>query len=314
MEKKGIKKKLPAELTILLIFMLIFLCSTLFIDGFMTYDNITNLLRSTAVNGIIAMGMTFVIIAAGIDLSVGAVAGLAGIVTAMMMSGTENIVLPILGGILAGAAVGALNAVFIFEGKVPPFIATLGTQTAVRGFIMLITGARLITKLPKAFTGFAQVRILGIPAMVLVWIGVVIIGAFIVKFTLVGRNIYAIGSNTEAARLSGINIRKNTYFVYIFAAVVSAVAGIVLTTRLSNGIPTAGQGFEQDAIAAVIIGGASFNGGEGTVLGTVIGALIMQTLKNAGNLLGINSFLLEIMTGLLLVGAVMIDQLKKRGQ
>lgn len=314
MQKKDGKKKMPTELTILLIFLLIFLSSTLFIEGFMTYDNITNLLRSTAVNGIIAMGMTFVIVAAGIDLSVGAVAGLAGIVTAMMMSGTENIAVPILGGILAGAAVGVLNAAFIHEGKVPPFIATLGTQTAVRGFIMLITGARLITKLPKTFTGFAQTRVLGIPAMVLVWIGVIVIGAFIVKFTLVGRNVYAVGSNAEAARLSGIDIRKNTYFVYIFAAVVSSIAGIVLTTRLSNGIPTAGQGFEQDAIAAVIIGGASFNGGEGTVLGTVIGALIMQTLKNSGNLLGINSFILEIMTGLLLVGAVMIDQLKKKRQ
>lgn len=305
------KRKVPTEITILIIFLLIFFCSVIFINDFMTYDNIKNLLRSTAINGIIASGMTFVIIAAGIDLSVGTVAGFAGIIASMMMSGTNNIVLPIIIGVLAGSLVGLFNGVIIFDGKVPPFIATLGTMTAVRGLIMLITGARLITELPKAFVNFSQKMVFGIPSMVIVWLIIVAIGAVIIKFTLFGRNIYAIGSNAEAARLSGINIRLNTYGVYIFSAFISSIAGIVLTSRLSNGIPTAGQGFENDAIAAVIIGGASFTGGQGTILGTVIGALLIQTLKNSGNLLGINSFILDIMTGLVLIFAVMIDSLKR---
>ena len=132
-----------------------------------------------------------------------------------------------------------------------------------------------------------------------------------IKCTLFGRNIFAIGSNVEAARLSGINIRVTTYGIYMFSSTVAAIGGIVLASRLANGIPTAGQGFENDAIAAVIIGGASFTGGQGTVWGTVIGALLIQTLKNAGNLLGINSFILDIATGLILIFAVMIDSLKR---
>ncbi len=308
---KNKKRKMPTEITILIIFLIIFVSAIVFIDGFVSYENIKNLLRSTAINGIIAIGMTFVIIAAGIDLSVGAVAGFAGIVASMMMTTTDGIVLPIIVGVLAGTLVGLLNGIVVFDGKVPPFIATLGSMTVVRGLIMLITGARLITGLPKSFINFSQKAIFGIPSMVIVWLIIVAIGAVIIKFTLFGRNIYAIGSNKESARLSGINIRFSTYGVYALSALIASIAGIVLTSRLSNGIPTAGQGFENDAIAAVIIGGASFTGGQGTVFGTVIGALLIQTLKNTGNLLGVNSFILDIMTGLVLIFAVMIDSLKR---
>lgn len=309
------RKSLPTEITIVVIFLVIFVGSFLFINDFKSFNNITNLLRSTAINGIIAIGMTFVIIAGGIDLSVGAVTGLSGVLAAMIMVNTNHIFLGIVGGICSGCVVGVLNGIIVFHGKVPPFIATLGMSTVVRGSIMLMTDARLISGLPKTFTAFAQNRtILGIPDMVIVWLVVVLIGAFIIKFTLFGRNIFAIGSNNEAARLSGINIRLTTYGVYIFSSVVAAVAGIVLTSRLANGIPTAGQGFENDAIAAVIIGGASFTGGQGTVWGTLIGALLIQTLKNAGNLLGINSFVLDIMTGIILISAVMIDSLKRSGK
>ena len=171
-EKK--KKSIPAEFTILIIFLVIFISSFLFIRDFKSLNNITNLLRSTAINGIIAIGMTFVIIGAGIDLTVGAVAGLSGVVASMMMVKTGGIWFPILLGIVCGTMVGALNGIVIFDGKVPPFIATLGMSTAVRGSIYLMTDARLITNLPAKFTGFAQIRIFNVPAMVLVWIAVVL--------------------------------------------------------------------------------------------------------------------------------------------
>ena len=304
--------KMPAEGTILIIFILLFLCSSIFIKGFFSYDNLTNLIRQTSINGIVAIGMTFVIVTAGIDLSVGAVAGFAGVIAAKMMSGTEQVFLPILVGLLAGTAVGLLNGVIVHNGKVPPFIATLGTQTAIRGAVMLITGARMVSGLPKSFTGFAQKTVLNLPAMFLVWFVISIIGVLIIKFTRFGRNVYALGSNQEAARLSGIHVRNNLYGVYMLCAFMASVAGIVLTARMANGVPTAGSGYEQDAIAAAVIGGASFNGGEGTIWGTVIGAMIMQTLRNAGNLLGIDPFILEIMVGSLIVIAVWIDQMKKR--
>lgn len=305
-------KNLPPEATILVVFILIFIASSMGIKGFFTYNNLTNLIRQTSINGIVAIGMTFVIISAGIDLSVGAVAGLAGVVAAKMMSETGMVWIPIIVAIGVGALVGVLNAIIIYDGRVPAFIATLGTQTAVRGIIMLITNARMVSGLPKTFTAFAQETFLGLPVMFLVWLVVSVIGAVILKLTCFGRNIYAIGSNEEAARLSGINLRINIYKIYVLCAFMASIAGIVLTSRMANGVPTAGQGYEQDAIAAAVIGGASFNGGEGTIQGTIIGAMIMQTLRNAGNLLGLNPFILEIMVGVLLVVAVLVDQIKKR--
>jgi ribose transport system permease protein len=303
---------IPAQLTIVFIFLVIFTLSSVFVGGFLTYNNIFNLVRQTSINGVVAIGMTFVIITAGIDLSVGAVVGLSSVITSLMLVRTDNIPLSIATGILAGTVVGLINALAIFEGNVPAFIATLGTQISTRGLVMLITKARLIAGLPERFTLFAQKTIIGIPSLAIVWFIVAAIGGFITRYTLFGRNIYAIGSNREASRLSGVNLRKNIYGVYVFASLLSAIAGILLTSRMANGIPTAGTGFEQDAITAAVIGGASFYGGEGTIWGTMLGAMIMQTLRNSGTLLGIESFVLDILVGALLIIAVMLDQLKKK--
>jgi ribose transport system permease protein len=170
----------------------------------------------------------------------------------------------------------------------------------------------MIGGLPKAFTNFAQKDFLRIPSLFIVWLIIILLATFIMKKTHFGRNVYAIGSNEEAARLSGINIRKNMYSIYAICAFMSAVAGILMTSRLGNGIPTGGMGYELDAIAAAVIGGASLSGAEGTIFGTVLGAIIMATLRNGGNLLGINSFILEIAIGALIVIAVLIDKKKKK--
>ena len=214
--------------------------------------------------------------------------------------------------LVAGSALGIFNGVLIHDGRVPPFIATLGMMTAVRGLLMLISDARMIAGLPRPFLNFAQINILWMPSLFFVWLVVIVLSIVITTLTRFGRNVFAIGSNAEAARLSGINIRFTLYGVYAFSALASSVAGILYTSRLANGIPTAGEGYELDAIAAAVVGGASLMGGEGTILGTVLGALIIATLRNGGNLLGINPFILQIAVGMLIVAAVLVDQLSKR--
>lgn len=309
-EKK--KRALPGEMMILIILIAMFIVLSIASNKFMTWDNMTNLMKQTSINGVVAIGMTFVIISSGIDLSVGAIVGFSGILASMLMVGGWGIAPSVLVAIVASAGVGVANGVLVHDGKVPPFIATLGTMTIVRGVIMLITDARMISGMPDDFINFATSTILGIPALAIIWIVAIIIAILILKFTVFGRNVYSIGSNEEATRLSGVNIRLNIYGIYLVSALCSAVAGIMLASRVGNGLPKGGDGYELDAIAASVVGGASLSGGEGSIVGTVIGALIMQTLRNGGNLLGVNSFILEICIGSLIIVAVLIDKAKKK--
>lgn len=307
------KSRIVSEGSLLLILLLlIVILSTAAPDTFPTLRNIKNLGKQTSINGIVAIGMTFVIIAGGIDLSVGAIVGFSGMVAAILMRSGTNIFLSIIIALLASAGLGAISGIVIHKGKVPPFIATLGMMTVVRGVIMLISGAAMVSGLPKSFTNFAQLSLFGIPAMMLVWVAVILLAAFIIKFTVFGRNTYAIGSNIESSRLSGINVGSVTVGVYALCAAFAGVAGIIFASRIGNGVPTGGQGYELEAIAAAVIGGASLSGAEGSILGTVIGAIIMQILRNGGNLLGINPFILEIVIGSLIVIAVLIDQNSKK--
>jgi ribose transport system permease protein len=305
--KSGIK----TEMYLLIILAILFIVLALNSPVFLTASSLKTLLRQASIYGIVAIGMVFVITSAGIDLSVGSVVGLSGVLTAIFIMQGLPIPLAIIISIAAGAFIGLINGILIHDGKVPPFIATMGTMTVTRAIIMLITGAKMISGLPKSFTGIAQKTVLGIPFLFVSWIVVVIIAWFITHKTVFGRNIYALGSNKEAARLSGIDVRKTTYGVYIFSAFVCSIAGILLTTRLGNGVPTSGTGYELDAIAASVVGGASLDGGEGSVIGTVLGAMIMATLRQGGTLLGINSFIVEIIIGSLIVVAVLIDKLRK---
>ena len=282
-------------------------------DVFLTTNNLQNLIRQTAIYGVIAIGMTFVIMSGGIDLSVGSVVGLSGVICAMLMSNASWPIFPAaVAAVLVATLAGVFNGIIIFDGKVPPFIATLGVNTAMRGVIMLITGARMISGLPKAFTSFSRDTFLYIPMLGWVWFIIIAVAIVVIKYTTFGRNNFAVGSNTEAARLSGINIRLTTYGVYTVCAFLSAIAGVLMTARLGNGVPTGGEGYETDAIAAAVLGGASLTGAEGSIIGTVLGSLIMATLRNGGNLLGVNSFVLDIIIGLMIVFAVMLDKKRKK--
>ncbi len=296
----------------LIVIMVVLILALFFLDNkFLSFINVTNLLRQTAIIGVLAIGMTFVIISGGIDLSVGSVLAFSSILASQLMVAGFPIWLAIVIALLAGSLIGAVMGFIIHNGKVPAFIATLGGMTIIRGLVMLMCGAQKVTGLPEAIGDFAVQKYLGIPAMAYVWFITIIIGWFLSRYTVFGRNTYAIGSNIEAARLSGIKISINIYGIYAFCALMSSVAGILMTARLGNGVPTAGNGYELDAIAAVVVGGASLYGAVGSILGTVLGTIIIAMIRNGGTLLGINPFILDILVGSLIVVAVLIDQLRK---
>lgn len=279
-------------------------------EVFFTAGNLKTLTRQASIYGIIAIGMVVVITSGGIDLSVGSVTGMAGIIAAMSMVSGLSIPVSIFIAIVVGVLIGLLNGILVHDGKVPPFIATLGTMTVVRASIMLLTNASMISGVPTEFRRVAQMEIFNVPFLFVVWLVIIVLAVFMTKKTVFGRNVYALGSNKEAARLSGINIRKTTYGVYAFSGLVCSIAGILLTARLGNGVPTAGSGYELDAIAAAVVGGASLEGGSGSVVGTVLGSMIMATLRQGGVLLGVNSFMLEMIIGSLIVIAVLLDKLR----
>lgn len=280
-------------------------------NKFLSFNNVTNLLRQTAIIGVLAVGMTFVILSAGIDLSVGSVLAFSSILASKLMVAGFPIWIAIVIALISCAIIGALMGVIIHKGKVPAFIATLGGMTITRGLVMLISNADKVMGLPEVIGDFAVQRYLGIPAMVYVWFATIGIGLFVSKYTVFGRNMYAIGSNTEAARLSGIKIGINICGIYAFSGLMSAIAGILMTARLGNGVPTAGQGYELDAIAAVVVGGGSLFGAIGSIPGTALGTIIIASIRNGGTLLGINYFILDISVGALIVLAVLFDQLRK---
>lgn len=303
--------RFQTELLLVGILVVLFLFFGVKSPVFLKVETLMKLLKQASIYGIIAIGMTFVITSSGIDLSVGSVVGLSGIVVSMCMVSGIPVILSILIAISASILVGLFNGVLVHNAKVPPFIATMASMTVVRNVILLMTGAKTISNLPQSFTSFASGSVLGIPNMFLTWLAIIILGIFITGRTVFGRNIYAYGSNKESARLSGINISSTVYGVYIFSSIVCGIAGILMAARLGNGVPTSGVGYELDAIAASVVGGASLDGGEGSVIGTVLGAMIMATLRQGGTLLGINSFIMEIMIGSLIAIAVVIDKMRK---
>jgi len=278
---------------------------------FLTSENLSNLVKQSAINGIIALGMTVVIITGGIDLSVGSVVGLAGVIVGMLMtSGTP----PWLAAILAVIVcffVGVGNGIMVHEGGIAPFIATLGSMTMVRGLVELLTNARTISGLPEAFLRFGNADYFGLPSLFWVWAILAVILTVVLNRTRFGRNVYAIGSSPEVARLSGISLRASLYLAYGIGGLMAGIGGVVLTARVRMAAPTAGSTYELYAIAAAVIGGASLSGAQGTIPGSVLGALIMTTIASGGNLLGIDAFMLQIAIGALIVLAVWIDRIRK---
>ncbi|HAU8252535.1 TPA: ribose ABC transporter permease [Vibrio vulnificus] len=283
--------------------------------NFFTVDNILNILRQTSVNAIIAVGMTLVILTAGIDLSVGSVLALCGAFAASLVAMEVPVLIAVPTALLAGASLGAISGIIIAKGKVQAFIATLVTMTLLRGVTMVYTDGRPIstgfTDTADAFAWFGTGYALGIP--VPVWLMVVVFAAawYLLNHTRFGRYVYALGGNESATRLSGINVDKVKIGVYAICGLLAALAGIIVTSRLSSAQPTAGMGYELDAIAAVVLGGTSLMGGKGRIMGTLIGALIIGFLNNALNLLDVSSYYQMIAKAAVILLAVMVDNKNK---
>jgi ribose transport system permease protein len=279
----------------------------IFSPYFLTVSNLLNIAEQTSINAIIAVGMTFVIIAAGIDLSVGSVVALSGVVLASALQSSVPAPLAILIGLGVGAACGLGNGLLISYGRLPPFIATLGMMSVARGAALYYTDGRPVSGFSQEFRSLATGELAQIPTPVVFMIVIYTFAYIVLNRTKLGRYTYAIGGNEEAASLSGVNTRATKTSIYAICGMLSGLAAALLTARLNSAQPIAGMMYELDAIAAVVIGGTSLMGGEGKISGTLIGALIMGMLRNGLNLLGISSFTQQIVIGSVIILAVLVD-------
>ncbi|MCY7486708.1 ribose ABC transporter permease RbsC [Paenibacillus alvei] len=274
--------------------------------------NILNLLRQVSINALIAFGMTFVILTGGIDLSVGSTLALSSAFVANMLVAGYDPILSILAGCLLGGVMGMINGLLVTQGKMAPFIATLATMTIFRGLTLVYTDGNPITGLGDSMTFqlFGRGYQFGIPVPAITMIIAFAVLWVILHKTAFGRKTYAIGGNEKAAIVSGIKVSRVKIMIYSLAGMLSALAGAILTSRLNSAQPTAGTSYELDAIAAVVLGGTSLSGGRGRIVGTLIGALIIGTLNNGLNLLGVSSFYQMVVKGIVILIAVLIDRKK----
>ncbi|WP_197490792.1 ribose ABC transporter permease [Brevibacillus sp. SKDU10] len=292
------------------LFLLVIILSIVSSD-FLTVSNIFNVLRQVSINALIAFGMTFVILTGGIDLSVGSTLALSSALSAGLMASGGDPFLAIAVGLLAGLVMGAFNGILVAKGNVAPFIATLATMTVFRGLTLVYTEGKPITGLPDSFGLVGKSFFLQIP-MPVIWMLLSFVALyFILKHTTFGRHVYALGSNEEATRLSGVSTTKVKIWVYSISGLFASLAGIILTSRLNSAQPTAGTSYELDAIAAVVLGGTSLSGGKGWIVGTLIGAMIIGVLNNGLNLLNVSSFYQLVAKGAVILIAVLLDRSKK---
>ncbi|MCH8012966.1 MAG: ribose ABC transporter permease [Candidatus Marinimicrobia bacterium] len=278
----------------------------------MTISNLLNVVQQTSINAIIAVGLTFVIITAGIDLSVGSILAFSGVVLASVLNAGMPVPIAMLTGLGVGLLCGIVNGLLISYGRLPPFISTLGLMSVARGAALLYTHGRPISGFTNSFRYLATGEILHIPMPVIIMVIVYLFAHFVLTRTIFGRYTYAIGGNEEAATLSGVNVKFYKTMVYGLCGLLSGLAAIILTARLNSAQPIAGFMYELDAIAATVIGGTSLMGGEGRVTGTLIGALIMGVIRNGLNLLGVSSFVQQTVIGSVIIIAVLIDMTLKR--
>ncbi|MEM1130547.1 MAG: ABC transporter permease [Pseudomonadota bacterium] len=316
------------RLSALLTLLLLILCFSMASQAFFSVNNALTILLQTSVIGLLGIGLTLVIITGGIDLSVGSVLALSGVVTGLSIKAGLPVLPAMVLGIAVGAACGAVNGFVITRLRIPPFVATLGMMLIARGLALQLTGAAAVSGLGNAFgilgngalfrvvemqpNGFPKVIFPGIPYPAILLLIVAIGVAYILNRRQIGRHIYATGSNEEAARLAGVPVEHTKLYAYVMSGALAGLAGNVLMSRLVTAQPSEGVMYELDAIAAAVIGGASLSGGVGTVSGTMIGAFIIGILRNGLNMAGVSAFIQQIVIGVVVIGAVWIDQLRNR--
>lgn len=279
---------------------------------FLTATNLSSVIRQTAVINIMALGMTMIIVAGGIDLSVGSILALSGLLGCMALERGQPIVVGILVGVLAGLACGFLNGTMTTRLNINPFIVTLGTLGIYRGTTLIISSGLPVHNLPKDFSYLGEGSLVGVPFVLWVLLICGVLVHILLEHTRTGRYAFAIGSNPDAAFYAGIPVAFHTTVVYAAGGLLTGLAGMIECSRLMTGQPTAGQGYELQAIAAVVIGGGSLRGGEGSVVGTLIGAFIMGLLANGSDLLGISPYLQQAIIGAVIIAAVFLDEIRKR--
>ena len=283
-------------------------------ENFFTPGNLITILIQTSINILLAIATTYIILTGGIDLSSGSVVAIAGVVFALL--GKEDSMVPpaiaVIAGVLTGLAFGALNGVIVAKAKVAPFIVTLGTMTIARGIALLVADGRPVPSMAQGFKDFAGKSPLGLPNIVIVMIIVAVVFTFILTKTKFGRYVYAIGGNEEAARASGIATSNIKLAVYTMAGAIVGLAGVLQACRINVGQPNVGEGFEMNAISAVVIGGTSLSGGVGSMWGTLIGAFIIGVLNNGLDMLGVSSYWQKVVSGAIIIAAVMMDRTNKK--
>lgn len=293
---------------IIIVFLLISAIISIISPQFLTLSNWTIIFTQVSINALLAFGVTFVIITGGIDLSLGSVVAVAGVFTASMAHPNDfPLIIPIVCGLLVGLIIGAFNGFVVTKTKIAPFIVTLGTMTIARGLALIYSKGRPISNLSDSFEFIGGGVVFGVPFPIIILVVVFIICNILLKKTILGRYIFAIGGNEQAARASGININKIKMTVYMISGLLAGLAGILLTARVTTGQPNTGAGFELDAIAAAVIGGTSTKGGIGSIGGTLIGALLIGVINNGLDLMNVTSYYQQVVMGSIIIGAVVLD-------
>ena len=279
---------------------------------FLSFDNLTNILLQSAVNLIIALGMTFVIIVGGIDLSVGSLVALTGMALGLLLVRGVAAPVAIIGVLILGAICGGINGIVITKWRVPAFIVTLGTMSAARGVALMLTSGRSVSGFSNGFLWLGNGVIAGIPFPAFVALVLSTLCAFSLRGTVWGTYLYAIGGNSKAAWIFGLRVPRYVLGVYVLSGVFSAIAAVFLTSRIAAALPTAGTSYELDAIAATVIGGAALSGGSGTVYGTVLGALLIGVLRNGLSILNVSSYVQQVLIGGIIIAAVAVEMARQR--
>lgn len=310
--KPALKFRNVGQYGIFLAFLILCVVLALSTPRFFTVANLLNIGTQVSINALLAFGVTFVIITGGIDLSLGSMVAVTGVIAATFAHpDTYPVLVPVFAGLASGVVFGSFNGLVITKSKVPPFIVTLGTMTIGRGLALILSKGRPISNLSDSFNFIGGGNLFGIPFPIIILILSFIICSVILKKTILGRYMYAVGGNEPAARASGIQVNRVKMWVYTICGLLSALGGILLTSRITTGQPNAGAGFELDAIAAAIIGGTSTSGGTGTMTGTLIGALLIGVISNSLDLLNVTSYYQQVVMGAIIIGAVVLDSMGK---